>query len=159
MSRDEARKRMEELPAFTDYCMEGRTYLYLKEKAQYPFGFDLTYSMGLSDLLKILAPHTASFVKSRYKNTYLNCKLVLLTVVLDMDISTPKTDAGIRVIPMIQEVQRAKKEHRKAELLPKVSAACYAPHSLYQNGGVPYGYESVAIHHGTCPYRCNYGGL
>ncbi len=33
-----------------------------------------------------------------------------------------KTDSGIRVIPMTQEVQKAKKEHRKAELLPKVSA-------------------------------------
>ena len=43
-------------------------------------------------------------------------------------ISTPKTDSGIRVISMTKEVQkafevqRAKKEHRKTELLPKVSA-------------------------------------
>ncbi len=33
----------EELPEFTDYAMEGRTYRYLKGKAQYPFGFGLTY--------------------------------------------------------------------------------------------------------------------
>lgn len=31
------------LPEFTDYHMEGRTYRYLNEKAQYPFGFGLTY--------------------------------------------------------------------------------------------------------------------
>lgn len=37
-------------------------------------------------------------------------------------ISTPKTDSGIRVIPMTQEVQKAFEEQRKAELLPKVSA-------------------------------------
>ena len=34
---------MEELPEFTDYAMEGRTYRYMKQKAQYPFGYGLTY--------------------------------------------------------------------------------------------------------------------
>lgn len=40
--------------------------------------------MGLSDLLKMLDPHTASSVKSRYKNKYLNCRLVILTTILDI---------------------------------------------------------------------------
>lgn len=31
------------LPEFTDYHMKGRTYRYMEEKAQYPFGFGLTY--------------------------------------------------------------------------------------------------------------------
>ncbi len=35
---------LEELPEFTDYSMEGRTYRYMKGKAQYPFGYGLTYS-------------------------------------------------------------------------------------------------------------------
>lgn len=34
---------LEHLPAFTDYRMERRTYRYMEEKAQYPFGFGLTY--------------------------------------------------------------------------------------------------------------------
>lgn len=41
--------------------------------------------LGLSDLLKLLDNHTASSVKSRYKNKYLNCELVILTSVLDLD--------------------------------------------------------------------------
>ena len=41
--------------------------------------------MGLSDLLKMLDPHTASSIKSRYKNKYLNCRLVILTTVLNID--------------------------------------------------------------------------
>jgi len=41
--------------------------------------------LGLSDLLKMLDPHTASSVKSRYKNKYLNCDLLILTTVLDID--------------------------------------------------------------------------
>ena len=34
---------LEQLPEFTDYHMEGRTYRYMKGRAQYPFGFGLTY--------------------------------------------------------------------------------------------------------------------
>lgn len=34
----------EELPAFTDYAMENRTYRYMKQEALYPFGFGLGYS-------------------------------------------------------------------------------------------------------------------
>lgn len=33
----------EGLPDFEDYSMEGRTYRYIKNKAQYPFGYGLTY--------------------------------------------------------------------------------------------------------------------
>ncbi|MBO5524743.1 MAG: glycoside hydrolase family 3 C-terminal domain-containing protein [Roseburia sp.] len=36
-------ENLEELPEFTDYSMKGRTYRYLEGKAQYPFGFGLTY--------------------------------------------------------------------------------------------------------------------
>ncbi len=34
---------IEELPEFTDYSMKGRTYRYMEGKAQYPFGYGLTY--------------------------------------------------------------------------------------------------------------------
>lgn len=36
-------RSLENLPEFTDYRMEGRTYRYMDGKAQYPFGFGLTY--------------------------------------------------------------------------------------------------------------------
>jgi len=35
---------LDNMPDFTDYSMKGRTYRYMEEKAQYPFGFGLTYS-------------------------------------------------------------------------------------------------------------------
>lgn len=41
--------------------------------------------LGLSDLLKLLDNHTATSIKSRYKNKYLNCDLIILTSVLDLD--------------------------------------------------------------------------
>lgn len=34
---------LEELPDFQDYSMKGRTYRYMENPAQYPFGFGLTY--------------------------------------------------------------------------------------------------------------------
>ena len=34
----------EELPAFTDYAMKGRTYRYMKQEALYPFGYGLSYT-------------------------------------------------------------------------------------------------------------------
>lgn len=34
----------EELPAFTDYNMTGRTYRYMKNEALYPFGYGLSYT-------------------------------------------------------------------------------------------------------------------
>lgn len=34
----------EELPAFEDYSMTGRTYRYMKQEALYPFGYGLTYT-------------------------------------------------------------------------------------------------------------------
>ncbi len=37
-------KSTEELPAFTDYSMENRTYRYMKNQALFPFGYGLTYS-------------------------------------------------------------------------------------------------------------------
>ena len=35
---------LDELPAFEDYSMKGRTYKYIENAAQYPFGFGLTYA-------------------------------------------------------------------------------------------------------------------
>jgi len=37
-------KSLDQLPAYDDYNMEGRTYRYMKEEPLYPFGFGLSYS-------------------------------------------------------------------------------------------------------------------
>lgn len=36
-------RSLEELPAFEDYSMKGRTYRYMEQEALYPFGYGLTY--------------------------------------------------------------------------------------------------------------------
>ncbi len=37
-------RTLEELPEFTDYSMQGRTYRYMKNEALYPFGYGLSYT-------------------------------------------------------------------------------------------------------------------
>lgn len=43
-------------------------------------------SLGLPDLLKLLDNHTASTIKSRYRNKFLDAELVILTSVLDIEL-------------------------------------------------------------------------
>lgn len=44
-------KTTEELPAFTDYAMENRTYRFMKNEALYPFGYGLSYTRFTYDCL------------------------------------------------------------------------------------------------------------
>ncbi|NLR93500.1 glycoside hydrolase family 3 C-terminal domain-containing protein [Flammeovirga agarivorans] len=37
-------KNIDQLPAFDDYSMEGRTYKFMEHEPQYPFGFGLSYT-------------------------------------------------------------------------------------------------------------------
>ena len=37
-------KSLDQVPEFTDYSMEGRTYRYLREEPLYPFGYGLSYT-------------------------------------------------------------------------------------------------------------------
>ncbi len=48
-------KDTDSLPEFTDYCMKNRTYKYLEDNSNvlYPFGFGLTYSEFVSELISV----------------------------------------------------------------------------------------------------------
>ena len=46
-------KNCDNLPAFTDYSMKGRTYRYMEEESLYPFGYGLTYSKVKIDNLRV----------------------------------------------------------------------------------------------------------
>ncbi len=45
---------VDELPAFDDYTMKGRTYKYMSDNIMYPFGYGLTYSKVLYSDAKML---------------------------------------------------------------------------------------------------------
>ena len=44
-------EKNDDLPEFTDYNMEGRTYRYMKAKAFYPFGYGLSYTSFLYECI------------------------------------------------------------------------------------------------------------
>src|SRR6266566_2520443 len=48
-------KSVDQLPPFTDYRMQGRTYRYFKGEPLYPFGFGLSYTKFRYDNLKLSA--------------------------------------------------------------------------------------------------------
>ena len=54
---------LEEMPAFTDYSMENRTYRYYTGKPLYPFGYGLTY--GNTSVLSVTADKHAAAVTVR----------------------------------------------------------------------------------------------
>ncbi|MBL0345024.1 glycoside hydrolase family 3 C-terminal domain-containing protein [Candidatus Villigracilis affinis] len=57
-------KSLDQLPAFNDYSMNGRTYRYMAEEPLYPFGFGLSYSkFEYSDLqLETQTPTLGDFL-------------------------------------------------------------------------------------------------
>ena len=50
----------EQLPAFDDYSMKGRTYRYMTEKPQYPFGFGLSYTNFRFDSINLSSSDIAA---------------------------------------------------------------------------------------------------
>jgi len=48
-------KSVDQLPPFTDYSMQGRTYRYFKGEPLYPFGFGLSYTKFSYEKLKLSA--------------------------------------------------------------------------------------------------------
>jgi beta-glucosidase len=53
-------KSVTDLPPFTDYHMQGRTYRYFKGEPLYPFGFGLSYTRFKYDNLKLSATKVAA---------------------------------------------------------------------------------------------------
>lgn len=53
------------LPEFTDYTMRGRTYRYLEQKPQFPFGYGLTYGKMTMENVRVEKVEKAAQEKSR----------------------------------------------------------------------------------------------
>ena len=77
---------LEELPEFTDYRMEGRTYRYMKGKAQYPFGYGLTYgNVSVTGAEVAVRPDGSIVVSAEAENTGVETDEVLQVYVENTD--------------------------------------------------------------------------
>lgn len=63
----------EELPAFTDYNMKGRTYRYMTNEALYPFGYGLSYTDFKVSNITLSAKEIAKGGSITVKATLANC--------------------------------------------------------------------------------------
>jgi beta-glucosidase len=66
-------KSLDQLPAFDDYSMNGRTYRYMTEEPLYPFGFGLSYSRFKYSELQLEKPTLAIGDSLHFSLTLKNC--------------------------------------------------------------------------------------
>lgn len=97
----------EELPAFTDYNMKGRTYRYMKNEALYPFGYGLSYTKltcSASVSTNEIVPGESVLVTAEIENTGnydTNYTLQAYVKYLDGDETTPNCQLkGIKKVPI-----------------------------------------------------------
>ena len=62
-------RNVDQLPAFTDYAMKGRTYRYFKGQALFPFGFGLSYSKFSYSGLSAKRTARGAQISATVKNT------------------------------------------------------------------------------------------
>jgi beta-glucosidase len=110
-------KSLDQLPAYEDYTMKGRTYKYMKEEPLYPFGFGLTYaSLAYSDI-KLSSSKIKSGQTSEVTCTLTNSSDVPAEEVVQLYITDVKAsvDAPLYSLKGVQRIKLGAKESKQVK--------------------------------------------
>ena len=88
-------KSFDQLPAYTDYSMKGRTYRYMTAEPLYPFGFGLSYTSFSYSGIKLSAAKAKKDVPVTAEVTVTNTGKMEADEVLQLYITAPGTDNPI----------------------------------------------------------------
>ena len=108
----------EELPAFADYSMKGRTYRYMKQKALYPFGYGLSYTDYTYENVELILDDAQKGVvlQAKIKNT----GAMDGTETVQVYVGLEREDAPNPQLKKIEKVALKAGETKKIEIsLPK----------------------------------------
>ncbi len=107
-------RSLDQLPAYEDYSMEGRTYKYMKKEPLYPFGFGLSYAAFTYSDMTVSKPGKRSNDPMEVGVTVTNTSEVSSEEVVQLYLTD--VDAGFRVpLFSLKGVQRIRLESRASK--------------------------------------------
>ncbi|WP_207951889.1 glycoside hydrolase family 3 C-terminal domain-containing protein [Pseudomaricurvus alcaniphilus] len=112
-------KSLQDLPAYDNYSMAGRTYKFMSAPALYPFGFGLSYTTFSFNQLKLEQRRIDEGSPLRFSVEVENTGTVPGETVLQAYLSAnvPGENEAITQLKVFQRVSLAAKEKRRVELI------------------------------------------
>lgn len=107
-------KNVQQLPAYEDYSMKGRTYKYMTKEPMFPFGFGLTYSETKFSNLKLNAEKLKKNKDLEVEVEVANAGNFDIDDVVQLYISPADTTGGLPLtsIKAFQRISLKKGEHK-----------------------------------------------
>lgn len=125
----------EELPAFEDYSMKGRTYRYMKQKALYPFGYGLSYTTYSYENAKLVSNDICGEVGVILRAEVRNTGVMDGTETVQIYVGLERDEAPNPQLKKIVKVSLKAGESKQVEaVLPKEAFMLYdekGEHVLY----------------------------
>jgi beta-glucosidase len=129
-------KSLDQVPAFTDYSMKGRTYRYFKGEPLYPFGFGLSYSTFAYSGLSAKRTATGAEIRATVKNKSLRAGDEVVQLYISGE---PEEEAPIRSLRGFERIHLQPGESREVKFILPPEDLPKAKLQISVGGGQPVG--------------------
>ena len=129
-------KSLDQVPAFTDYSMKGRTYRYFKGEPLYPFGLGLSYSTFAYSGLSAKRTATGAEIHATVKNTSLREGAEVVQLYISGEV---EEDAPIRSLRGFERIHLRPGESREVRFILTPEDLPKAKVQISVGGGQPVG--------------------